>query len=71
MGEEKLCDECKIGIGMHKASRKNENGVWIDSCHCCRCHIAAGGVPADWHSECMKAIKDFDGKNVLQKNRVI
>lgn len=26
-----------------------------ESNHCCECHIAAGGIPADWHPDCIRA----------------
>lgn len=60
MGEAKekvLCDKCKIGVVMHHKSQKNEKGIWIDINLCCQCHINSGGIPSDWHLECMATIE--------------
>lgn len=25
---------------------------------CCKCYVEAGGSPADWHAECMRAYEE-------------
>jgi len=37
------CDEC----GIHQAMHTGERDL------CCKCHIKNGGIPADWHTNCM------------------
>jgi hypothetical protein len=34
---------------------------------CCRCHIAKGGIPADWHKQCMLAERDRERKKLAKR----
>lgn len=50
----KLCDECGVNISMHSEGDKRL---------CCSCYIEGGGIPADWHIECMKQYKIKEENN--------
>ena len=41
------CDEC----GIHQAMHTGERDL------CCKCHIKNGGIPADWHTNCMQEVE--------------
>lgn len=43
------CDVCG-----EQASHFSSSGVKGDMALCCKHHIERGGIPADWHSQCMK-----------------
>jgi hypothetical protein len=45
-----LCTKCGINKASHHIFMAGG-----ESNLCCKCHIAEGGVPADWHKECMDA----------------
>lgn len=34
---------------------------------CCRCHVMIGGIPADWHAECMRAYLTISTKSTTIK----
>lgn len=50
----KLCDDCKEHPVNHYDGYRREL--------CCRCHVADGNPPADWHPACMKAYAERSEK---------
>ena len=48
-----LCTECGLHEAQHLTHRCGRNPTVTNLC--CVCHIKNGGIPADWHSQCMKA----------------
>ena len=37
---------------------------------CCGCHVNSGGIPSDWHPECMKSVIKRTHENpVLERNQ--
>lgn len=53
-----ICDRCKNNTAMHtffcllKNSTRKTPMLFL---LCCSCHIAMGGIPADWHPLCVQA----------------
>ena len=45
----KLCSRCSQDMARHRA----DDGTRL----CCKCHVAAGYIPAEWHPECMVAAR--------------
>jgi len=41
---------CRCGAPANHTS--SQAGVTTRSC--CKCHVAAGGIPADWHPQCLR-----------------
>ncbi|KKL28997.1 hypothetical protein LCGC14_2369560 [marine sediment metagenome] len=50
--EEMARESCKCGKPSNHMHVENGKNVY----YCCVCHIAHGGVGADWHVGCMRAI---------------
>ncbi len=47
-----MTDRCLCG----KRATHDQIQAGIELSRCCECHIKAGGIAADWHPECMRAL---------------
>ena len=49
------CCRCNTNKACHNYLDPNsERGERL----CCKCHIARGGTPADWHPDCMQVVEE-------------
>ncbi len=53
-----MCDVCKKRESRHLSWNRTQGNKAL----CCKCHVAEGNAPADWHKECLSAYEQINTK---------